>query len=135
MKDIALTVALHCIPIPTCFPSLNLYLMIKELPNVFLQELLFCETCDLVFCLQCVGGSHVTDAGEREAANIGSISNSRGVNSSNRNSVVSYMSYSSVSESGHTVIPLSVARKRMSEIVIYKANECSTKVRLLRLIH
>ena len=82
-----------------------------------------------------MGGSHVTDAGEREAANIGNISNSRGVNSSNRNSVVSYMSYSSVSESGHTVIPLSVARKRMSEIVIYKANECSTKVRLLRLIH
>ena len=104
--------------------------MIKGLSNIFLQELLFCETCDLVFCLQCVGGSHVTDAGEREANNI---SNSRGVNSSNRNSVVSYTSYSSVSESGHTVIPLSVARKRMSEIVIYKANECSTKVRRLTL--
>ena len=84
-----------------------------------------------MFCLQCVGGSHITAAGEREATNIGN--NSKGVNSSNRNSVISYTSYSSVSESGHTVIPLSVARKRMSEIVSYKANECSTKVRLLRL--
>ena len=32
------------------------------------------------------------------------------------------------STADHTVIPLSIARKRMSEIVIYKANECSSKV-------
>lgn len=37
---------------------------------------------------------------------------------------------STASTSDHTVVPLSVARKRMSEIVIYKANECSTKVNL-----
>ena len=37
---------------------------------------------------------------------------------------------STASTSDHTVVPLSVARKRMSEIVIYKANECSTKVSL-----
>ena len=86
-----------------------------------LKELLFCETCDLVFCLQCVGGSHIS-----EAASI----TSAGANTSNRNSVISYTSYSSISD--HTVIPLSVARKRMSEIVIYKANECSSKVRCLK---
>lgn len=40
----------------------------------------------------------------------------------------SYVSTASTSD--HTVVPLSVARKRMSEIVIYKANECSTKVNL-----
>ena len=28
----------------------------------------------------------------------------------------------------HTVVPLAVARKRMSEILSYKANECSAKV-------
>ena len=28
----------------------------------------------------------------------------------------------------HTVIPFSIAIKRMSEIVIYKANECKAKV-------
>ena len=27
----------------------------------------------------------------------------------------------------HTVVPLAVARKRMSEILSYKANECSSK--------
>jgi len=32
------------------------------------------------------------------------------------------------STADHTVIPLSIARKRMSEIVIYKANECSSKL-------
>ena len=37
---------------------------------------------------------------------------------------------STASTSDHTVVPLSVARKRMSEIVTYKANECSTKVHL-----
>ena len=30
----------------------------------------------------------------------------------------------------HTVIPFSVAIKRMSEILIYKANECTAKVTL-----
>ncbi len=29
----------------------------------------------------------------------------------------------------HTVIPFSIAIKRMSEILIYKANECRAKVR------
>jgi hypothetical protein len=29
----------------------------------------------------------------------------------------------------HTVIPFSIAIKRMSEILIYKANECTAKVR------
>jgi len=32
----------------------------------------------------------------------------------------------------HTVIPFSLAIKRMSEILIYKANECRAKVRLER---
>ena len=60
------------------------------------QELLFCETCDAVFCSTCTGGSH--KSGE--------------VNST----------------ADHTVIPFSIAIKRMSEILIYKANECTAKV-------
>ena len=88
------------------------------------QELMFCETCDLVFCLMCVGGSHnsVMDNSNMEQLSISSPA-------SNRHSIVSYTSQVSGSISDHTVIPLSVARKRMSEIVIYKANECSTKVK------
>ncbi|XP_018320293.1 tripartite motif-containing protein 3 isoform X2 [Agrilus planipennis] len=59
------------------------------------QELLFCETCDTVFCTLCMGGSH---------------------------------SDSSNSCAEHTIIPFSIAIKRMSEILLYKANECISKL-------
>lgn len=53
------------------------------------EELLFCESCDSVFCVQCTGEEH----------------NGRGA-------------------SEHTVIPFSIAIKRMSEILLYKAHLC-----------
>lgn len=59
------------------------------------QELLFCETCDTVFCSVCTGGVH---AGTSPGCNE------------------------------HTIIPFSIAIKRMSEILLYKANECISKV-------
>ncbi|XP_023013976.2 tripartite motif-containing protein 2 isoform X2 [Leptinotarsa decemlineata] len=58
------------------------------------QELLFCETCDTVFCTLCTGGSH------NDAAN----------------------------SCEHTIIPFSIAIKRMSEILLYKANDCISKL-------
>lgn len=58
------------------------------------QELLFCETCDTVFCTLCTGGSH---------------------NDTNNTCE-------------HTIIPFSIAIKRMSEILLYKANECISKL-------
>ncbi|XP_034177823.1 tripartite motif-containing protein 2 isoform X1 [Osmia lignaria lignaria] len=59
------------------------------------QELLFCETCDTVFCTVCTGGNHTgTSPGCTE----------------------------------HTIIPFSIAIKRMSEILLYKANECISKL-------
>ena len=36
-----------------------------------------------------------------------------------------------INTADHTVIPFSVAIKRMSEILIYKANECTAKVDIL----
>lgn len=63
------------------------------------QELLFCETCDSVFCTTCTGGGH-------KSSTAGS----------------------SGSTADHTVIPFSIAIKRMSEILIYKANECTAKL-------
>ena len=53
------------------------------------EELLFCESCDSVFCTKCTGEEH----------------NGRG-------------------SSKHTVIPFSIAIKRMSEILLYKAHLC-----------
>ncbi|CAG7825030.1 unnamed protein product [Allacma fusca] len=57
------------------------------------QELLFCETCDSVFCAVCVTNPHT-----------------------------------SIQTGDHTVIPFSIAIKRMSEILLYKANECLSKL-------
>ncbi|XP_063236563.1 tripartite motif-containing protein 3-like [Bacillus rossius redtenbacheri] len=56
------------------------------------QELLFCETCDTVFCTLCTGSHRASAASE------------------------------------HTIIPFSIAIKRMSEILLYKANECISKL-------
>ena len=63
--------------------------IVPKCSNHSSQELLFCETCDTVFCVLCSGGAH----------------NGRGASS-------------------HTVIPFSIAIKRMSEILLYKASLC-----------
>ena len=68
------------------------------------QELLFCESCDCVFCSLCTADGHINT---RDGAEGGSST-----------------------ESDHTVIPFSIAIKRMSEILLYKAKECTTKVLL-----
>ena len=69
---------------------------------LYIQELMFCENCSLVFCLSCAGGSHCTEGGGRN---------------NNQQS------------SDHTVLPLATASKRLTEIIMYKANECSGQVR------
>lgn len=79
------------------------------------QELLFCETCDTVFCTLCTGGTHKPGPG---LISHGSGSDS-GTNSPSHNNS---------STVDHTVIPFSIAIKRMSEILIYKANECTAKL-------
>ncbi|XP_047030528.1 tripartite motif-containing protein 2-like [Helicoverpa zea] len=56
------------------------------------RELLFCETCDCVFCRHCADGPH------------------------------------SDTPCDHTVVPFSIALKRMSEILLYRANECLSKL-------
>ncbi|CAK1551041.1 unnamed protein product [Leptosia nina] len=56
------------------------------------RDLLFCETCDCVFCRDCADGPH------------------------------------SDTPCDHTVVPFSIALKRMSEILLYRANECLSKL-------
>lgn len=58
------------------------------------QELMFCETCDIVFCCVCTGGAHENGNGGCD----------------------------------HTVVPFSTAIKRMSEILLYKAQKCIDKL-------
>ncbi len=88
-----------------------------------------------MFCTLCTGGSH-KPAGEDE-----SVGGEGGVGSSSE--AVDKTDGGSGSKAGsptkrvpansstldHTVIPFSIAIKRMSEILIYKANECRAKVR------
>ncbi|RWS07481.1 tripartite motif-containing protein 2-like protein, partial [Dinothrombium tinctorium] len=62
------------------------------------QELLFCETCDCVFCNLCTNDCHSNVI--RDADN----------------------------KCEHTVIPFSIAIKRMSEILLYKAHQCIARL-------
>jgi tripartite motif-containing protein 2/3 len=85
---------------PLSFPLLCIFrlhppLILIQVHFPLFQELLFCETCDSVFCAACVSSPHI----------------------------------SSLQSGDHTVIPFSIAIKRMSEILLYKANECLAKVR------
>ena len=83
-----------------------------------LQELLFCETCDAVFCTLCTGGTH-----KPGTPTNGSPTHSGGTDSGNNSPT-----HNASSTADHTVIPFSIAIKRMSEILIYKANECTAKL-------
>merc|ERR1712016_297035 len=47
---------------------------------------------------------------------------------SSKASLMNANSIAVINTADHTVIPFSVAIKRMSEILIYKANECTAKV-------
>ena len=78
------------------------------------QELLFCETCDTVFCTLCTGGTH--SSASLDATDSYSVATTVTNPPDKDNNV------------DHTVIPFSIAIKRMSEILIYKANECRAKV-------
>ncbi|CAG2112245.1 unnamed protein product [Medioppia subpectinata] len=69
------------------------------------QELLFCETCDCVFCSVCTNGSH--------GSNDSNDSSDSGMHGNNCE---------------HTVIPFSIAIKRLSEILLYKAHQTIQKL-------
>lgn len=72
-----------------------------------------------MFCTLCTGGTHKPGLGS-----TGSPTHSGGTDSGN-NSPLHHNAYSTAD---HTVIPFSIAIKRMSEILIYKANECTSKL-------
>ncbi|CAB4068434.1 TRIM2_3 [Lepeophtheirus salmonis] len=64
--------------------------------------------------LNCTGGNHETSSGFLSEGSDGS-------NSSTPKHISKFIS------NDHTVIPFAIAIKRMSEILIYKANECTSK--------
>ena len=111
-------------------------MIIVSIPNILLhsQELLFCETCDTVFCTLCTGGTHKpspnSDSGIMSQTST-SLEKSNSPTLSSKASLMNANSIAVINTADHTVIPFSVAIKRMSEILIYKANECTAKVDIL----
>jgi len=71
------------------------------------SELMFCETCDVVFCVDCAGASH---AGASAAAGSPALCGTQAPTAGPGGGTAS----------AHTVIPFSIAIKRMSEILLYK---------------
>ena len=113
--------------------------MVNRIPqhSLILQELLFCETCDTVFCTLCTGGTHKPSPNSDQSGVLSQDSSTSPEKKSNspilsgkQTNLTNTNSTMVINTADHTVIPFSVAIKRMSEILIYKANECTAKVSL-----
>jgi len=74
------------------------------------SELMFCETCDVVFCVDCAGASHAGASMSSAAAGSPALGGTQAPAAGPGGSTAS----------AHTVIPFSIAIKRMSEILLYK---------------
>jgi len=106
------------------------------------QELLFCETCDVVFCTICTQGSHSNGGHNGNGGNAGNRGSDVIFSQQQHNSphhhnhphqtqtVNNYHPHNQSSSSGveHTVITFSIAIKRMSEILVYKGHQCIAKL-------
>ena len=77
-----------------------------------------------MFCTLCTGGTHKSSI--LTGSGSGSSPTHSGGGSDSGNNSPTHQNASSTAD--HTVIPFSIAIKRMSEILIYKANECNAKL-------
>ena len=88
-----------------------------------------------MFCTLCTGGTHEPspNSDQKGVLSQDTSTSPRKSNSptlsSKQTSLTNTNSTMVINTADHTVIPFSVAIKRMSEILIYKANECTAKVR------
>lgn len=89
------------------------------------QELLFCETCDVVFCNVCTSGCH-SNVSKKNPANINDQSNR--ATTANNHLYNNNNNSNGNSNTEHTVITFSIAIKRMSEILVYRGTQCISKL-------
>lgn len=112
--------------LPPSFLVNQLFDLVNKKPREFIpkcsvhidQELLFCETCDCVFCDTCNDNNDSDDSLTTTSLTTTttlSISTPRHQNKQHINEVC-------------TVIPFSTAIKRMSEILNYRSQQCSSKL-------
>lgn len=86
------------------------------------QELLFCETCDVIFCPDCRGrGSSFGGHQATQACGGSNVGISALLGSSAATTIPTGVGGAALS---HNVISFSVAIKRCSEILLYKASLC-----------
>ncbi|KAK4469663.1 hypothetical protein MN116_007193 [Schistosoma mekongi] len=85
------------------------------------QELLFCETCDMVFCSECRGRNHAVQNHVNDSLCLP-------VNSEYQDVTTAVESSSSNAGLNHNVISFNVALKRCSEIMLYKMHLCTQEL-------
>lgn len=92
------------------------------------QELLFCETCDVVFCNICTSGCHSNIGNKSQLQQSEHRSSSSANASSNNNYNNNNIGNGNSNVTEHTVITFSIAIKRMSEILVYRGTQCMAKL-------
>jgi tripartite motif-containing protein 2/3 len=115
--------------LPPSFLVNQLFDLVNKKPREFIpkcsvhldQELLFCETCDCVFCDTCNNSSESDDSLTTSSL----ITTTTTSTNPSANSTARQQQYSKqhINETC-TVIPFSTAIKRMSEILNYRSQQC-----------
>lgn len=113
--------------LPPSFLVNQLFDLVNKKPREFIpkcsvhidQELLFCETCDCVFCDTCNDNNDSDDS--LTATSLTTTTTALSVNAPR------HQTKQHINEVC-TVIPFSTAIKRMSEILNYRSQQCSSKL-------
>lgn len=128
--------------LPPSFLVNQLFDLVNKKPREFIpkcsvhieQELLFCETCDCVFCDTCNNSNESDDSLTSTSLTTTASSSSSTTSSSNTTTTAAasnvpprQQTKQHISEAC-TVIPFSTAIKRMSEILNYRSQQCSGKL-------
>lgn len=126
--------------LPPSFLVNQLFDLVNKKPREFIpkcsvhleQELLFCETCDCVFCDNC-NNNNQPGAEANSAPNSLTTTTATSLTNTNISSNSSSASTRQQQTKQHinevcTVIPFSTAIKRMSEIFNYRSQQCSSRL-------
>ncbi|CAH8488061.1 unnamed protein product [Schistosoma turkestanicum] len=92
------------------------------------QELLFCETCDIVFCSECRGRNHAGSNHLNDLSCLPPVNNENQDTTTTTTITTQVDSSSSNTGLNHNVITFNVALKRCSEIMLYKMHLCTQEL-------
>lgn len=127
--------------LPPSFIVNQLFDLVNKKPREFIpkcsvhveRELLFCETCDCVFCDKCNEDNNESDD-SLTTISLSTITTSPSIYTNpNSRQPISLQQQQLINNKQHineecTVIPFSTAIKRMSEILNYRSQQCSGRL-------